>query len=73
MSKTGAWALDHQEKEQEMTALIYDITFYKVDEEGNEVLDDKGNTKIFRLKEGVRFKPLEYLCEDIDEDILEVA
>tara|TARA_R100001086_G_scaffold207762_1_gene123590 strand:- start:926 stop:1099 length:174 start_codon:yes stop_codon:yes gene_type:complete len=56
-----------------MTALIYDITFYKVDEEGNEVLDDKGNTKIFRLKEGVRFKPLEYLCEDIDEDILEGA
>ena len=73
MSKTGAWALDLQEKEQEMTTLIYDITFYKVDEEGNEVLDDKGNTKIFRLKEGVRFKPLEYLCEDIDEDILEVA
>jgi len=58
---------------EQMTALIYDITFYKVDEEGNEVLDDKGNTKIFRLKEGVRFKPLEYLCEDIDEDILEGA
>ena len=58
---------------EQMTALIYDITFYKVDEEGNEVLDDKGNTKIFRLKEGVRFKPLEYLCEDIDEDILERA
>ncbi len=54
-----------------MTALIYDITFYKVDEEGNEVLDDKGNTKIFRLKEGVRFKPLEYLCEDLSPDALE--
>ena len=26
------------------TALIYDITFYQVDEEGNDLLDDKGNT-----------------------------
>ena len=24
------------------TALIYDITFYQVDEEGNDLLDDKG-------------------------------
>ena len=25
------------------TALIYDITFYQVDEEGNDILDNKGN------------------------------
>ena len=53
------------------TALIYDITFYQVDEEGNDILDNKGNTKIYRIKEGLRVKPLEYLCDDIDLDILE--
>ena len=53
------------------TALIYDITFYQVDEDGNDLLDDKGNTKVFRIKDGLRFKPLEYLCDDIDIDILE--
>ena len=53
------------------TALIYDITFYQVDEEGNDILDNKGNTKIYRIKEGVRFKPLEYLVDDFDLDILE--
>ena len=36
------------------TALIYDITFYQVDEEGNNILDNKGNTKIYRIKEGLR-------------------
>ena len=53
------------------TALIYDITFYQVDEQGNDILDNKGNTKIYRIKEGVRFKPLEYLVDDFDLDILE--
>ena len=48
------------------TALIYDITFYQVDEDGNDLLDDKGNTKVFRIKDGLRFKELEYLCDDID-------
>ena len=55
------------------TALIYDITFYQVDEEGNDILDNKGNTKIYRIKEGLRVKPLEYLCEDFDLDVLEEA
>ena len=53
------------------TALIYDITFYQVDEEGNDIIDKKGNTKTYRIKEGVRFKPLEYLVDDFDLDILE--
>ena len=55
------------------TALIYDITFYQVDEEGNDILDNKGKTKIYRIKEGLRVKPLEYLCEDFDFDVLEEA
>ena len=53
------------------TALIYDITFYQVDEDGNDIIDQKGNTKTYRIKEGLRFKPLEYLVDDIDLDILE--
>ena len=53
------------------TSLVYDIKFYQVDDDGNEVLNKKNETKIFRLKEGIRFKPLEYLCEDIENDILE--
>ena len=60
-----------ERKKMNNTALIYDITFYQVDEEGNDLLDDKGNTKVFRIKDGLRFKPLEYLCDDIDVDILE--
>ena len=54
-----------------MTVLVYDIKFYKVDDDGNEVVNSQGITQTFRLKEGVRFKPLEYLTDDMDEDILE--
>ena len=50
---------------------LYNINFYKYDENGNEELDDKGNTKVYRIKEGVRYKPLEYICEDLNENMLE--
>ena len=50
---------------------INDITFYKSDEEGNILRNDKGEEMIFRLKEGLRFKPLEYLVEDFEDDMLE--
>ena len=50
---------------------LYDISFYKYDEDGNEELDDKGNIKIYRIKEGVRYKPLEYICEDLNDTMLE--
>jgi hypothetical protein len=53
------------------SANILDIKFYLFDEDGNEVLDKDGNTKQFKIKDGVRFKPLEYLCDDFDIDILE--
>ena len=49
---------------------IYKCWLY-FDEDGNDLLDDKGNTKVFRIKDGLRFKPLEYLCDDINLDILE--
>tara|TARA_Y100000114_G_scaffold37004_1_gene32563 strand:- start:691 stop:879 length:189 start_codon:yes stop_codon:yes gene_type:complete len=53
------------------TISINDITFYKSDEEGNILRNDKGKEMIFRLKEGLRFKPLEYLVEDFEDDMLE--
>ena len=52
--------------------LVADIKFYKVDEDGNEILTRDGkNIQLFELKRDVRFKPLEYLCEALDENILE--
>ena len=53
------------------TISVNDITFYKSDEEGNILTNDKGEEMIFRLKEGLRFKPLEYLVEDFEVDMLE--
>ena len=49
-----------------MSYLVYDIKFYKVDDDGEEIKDAKGNTKIFE-PEG-RWKDLEYLCDDKDDD-----
>ena len=55
-----------------MTYLIYDIKFYKVDDEGNDVTDKNGNVKLFE-PDG-RWKDLEYLCEDrADDDFREVT
>ena len=54
-----------------MMVSVYDIAFYKYDENGKEVLNEDGTTKQFKLKDGIRFKPLEYLCEDMEEDMLE--
>ena len=44
---------------------ILDIKFYLHDEDGNEIENKDGTTKEFR------FKPLEYLCEDLTTDALE--
>ena len=52
--------------EKQMTYLIADITFYKVDEDGEEIKDKNGNIKLFTPKG--RWKDLEYLTEDKDDD-----
>jgi len=44
---------------------VLNITFYKYDEDGDEILNKDGTIKEFELK-AMRFKPLEYLCEDLD-------
>ena len=54
-----------------MTILVYDIKFYKVDDDGNEIVNSQGITQVYRIKEGYRCKPLEHLCDDMDEDMLE--
>ena len=55
-----------------MSILVADIKFYKVDDDGNEVLNKEGtHIQLYTLKRDVRFKPLEYLCEDMEDDILE--
>jgi hypothetical protein len=53
-----------------MYANVYDIKFYMCDENGNELLNKDGTIKQFTLRDDIRFKPLEYLCEDLDIDYL---
>mgnify|MGYP003126943442 FL=1 len=48
---------------------VLDIKFYVSDENGNEVLNKDGTIKEFYLKG--RWKPLEYLCEDMTVEDLE--
>ena len=54
-----------------MSILVADIKFYKVDEDGNEVLNKEGtHIQLYELKRDRRFKALEYLTEDMDDDLL---
>ena len=50
---------------------VSDITFYLIDEDGNVKEDKNGNEMVYRWKEGIRFKPLEYITEDLTVDMLE--
>ena len=50
---------------------VSDITFYLMDEDGNVKTDSKGNEIIYRLKDDVRLKSLEYITEDMDVLMLE--
>jgi len=42
-----------------------------MDEDNEIITNKKGEEILYRFKEGVRFKPLEYFCEDMTEEILE--
>ena len=50
---------------------VSDITFYLTDEDGNVKEDKNGNEMVYRLKQGIRFKPLEYITEDLTVNMLE--
>jgi hypothetical protein len=54
-----------------MAYLIQDILFYKVDDEGNEELNKDGTTKVYRIKDGIRVKALEYLTDEFEDDIMQ--
>jgi Na+-transporting NADH:ubiquinone oxidoreductase subunit NqrF len=55
-----------------MSILVADIKFYVVDDDGNEKLNKEGtHIQLYELKQGRRFKALEYLTEDMDMDLLE--
>ena len=51
---------------------VEDITFYGMDEDNEIITNDKGEEIKYRLKDDVRFKPLEYLCEDMTAEQLEI-
>ena len=51
---------------------VEDITFYGMDEDNEIITNDKGEEVKHRLKYGFRFKPLEYLCEDMVPEQLEI-
>ena len=56
---------------KEKYPVLYDITFYLTDEDGNEVLNKDGTTKQYKIKEGLRYTPLEYIAEELDLSMLE--
>ena len=50
---------------------VWDIQFYKVDEDGNELLNDDGSVKIF---EGSRDMDLSWVADSVcEDDIKEVT
>ena len=51
--------------------LVLDIKFYLIDEDANSFTNKDGTDKEFKLKSGIRFKSLEYLCDEVDVDMLE--
>lgn len=50
---------------------VENITFYAMDEDNEIITNSKGEAIEYKLKDDVRFKPLEYLCEDMDAEIME--
>ena len=72
LKKTNKELMWGQMKDKPIGVNVLDIKFYKYDEDGNDILNEDGTTKEFRLK-AMRFKPLEYLCEGMDiNDVEEI-
>ena len=47
---------------------VWDIQFYKVDEDGNELLNDDGSVKLFTQSRNI---DLSWVAESVDADELE--
>jgi len=54
-----------------MTYLVNEITFYKVDDEGEEVVDKDGNVIEYTFKPNIRVKEMENLTDNFDDDMME--
>ena len=52
---------------KEYSIAVYDVHFYKVDEDGNELLNDDGSTKLFFENTGFDYT---HLADEIDPDAL---
>jgi hypothetical protein len=52
---------------KEYSIAVYDVHFYKVDEDGNELLNDDGSTKLFFENTGFDYT---HLADGIDPDDL---
>jgi len=50
---------------------VEDITFYGMDEDNEIITNEKGEAVMYRLKDNIRFKPLEYITDDLSIDELE--
>lgn len=50
---------------------VENILFYAMDKDNEIVTNKKGEQVMYQIKEGIRFKPLEYLCEDMNIEIME--
>ena len=50
---------------------VEDIKFYAMDEDNEIITNDKGEAIMYQIKNGIRFKPLEYLCENMEAEIME--
>ena len=53
-----------------LSICVQDIIFYLVDDDGNEIENKNKSTKLFRLKDNIRFKPLEYITESLELNML---
>ena len=53
---------------EDLDICVWDIQFYKVDEEGNELLNEDGSVKLFNLK---REHDVSFIAEGTDHGDLE--